>query len=214
MYENDRSERAHESRRRRSDPDGSAHAVAATARDAREARRTDRAGVRPHRAPGPRPVRPAAVPVSVRPAQGERPNCRVEPPSRARPSRQRTLVRRSPAVPVREGSPARRLLAGAAVAALTAAVIVGWGLLLAATDAAVPAAAVPAAGAPGAGVVGRDAVVVTVGADEPTVWEVARRVEPGADGARLSAVAERITTANSLTSVELRPGRLLLIPSG
>jgi hypothetical protein len=57
------------------------------------------------------------------------------------------------------------------------------------------------------------AIVVTVGADEPTVWEVARRVEPDAHGARLAAVAEGITTANSLTSVELRPGRLLLIPA-
>jgi hypothetical protein len=58
------------------------------------------------------------------------------------------------------------------------------------------------------------AVVVTVGADEPTVWEVARRVEPDAQGARLSAVAERIARVNSLTSVELQPGRQLVIPAG
>ncbi len=227
MYEDDRSERAHVSRRPRSGGDGTAPAVAATARAAREARRADRAGVRPRRGPGPRPVRPATVAVSVRPAQGERPSGRPEPPSRACPSRRRTLVRRPSSASVRQATPARGLLGGVVVAVVAALVVIGWGLLLAATGPAAPGPAAPGAsasdasaaasaasapGASGAGAAGPR--VVTVGADEPTVWEVARRVEPDARGARLSAVAERISTANSLTSAELRPGRLLLIPAG
>jgi hypothetical protein len=221
MYENDKSEQAHESRRPRSGRDGSVQAVAATARDAREARRSGHAGVRPRRAPGPRPVRPSAVTVSVRPAQGERPSWRPEPGSRALQGRERTLVRRPAALSVREGSPARRLLGGIVVAALAALVVIGWGLLLTVTGPASPAAVQGAVeqGAVEQGAAERSAsrqgaVIVTVGADEPTVWEVARRVEPDARGARLSAVAERIATANSLTSVELQPGRLLLIPAG
>jgi hypothetical protein len=46
------------------------------------------------------------------------------------------------------------------------------------------------------------------------VWEVARRVALSASGAELAAVAERISTANSLASVRLHPGQVLRVPSG
>jgi hypothetical protein len=56
------------------------------------------------------------------------------------------------------------------------------------------------------------AAMVTVGA-ERTVWDLARRLEPAADGPRNAALAERIVVANHLTSVELRPGQVLRVPS-
>jgi LysM domain len=181
-------------------------------------RRVDRTGARPRRAPG--PVRPTAVPVSVRPAPGERPPFpRVEPAPRACPNRQRTLARRGPAVPVSTAGPGRRLWSGVLVILLAAAVVVGLGQLLtmtgasrvaaspAAASAAVPDPAVSALPPPAAG------TLVTAGAEE-TVWDLARRLEPGADGPRLAALAERIAAANSLTSVELRPGQVLRVPLG
>ena len=49
---------------------------------------------------------------------------------------------------------------------------------------------------------------------EPTVWDVARRLEPAASGARLAELVERIAVDNALTSVELRPGQVLRVPPG
>jgi hypothetical protein len=171
----------------------------------RQVRRPGRSGLRTHRPHGPRPVRPAVVRVPVRPVEADRPACRARPPVRA--SRQRVLVRRPPAASSAVAAPGRRLLAGLAVAVLTAAVVIGWGQLLgvAAGPGRAPTSTGSAAGGPGA-------VLVTVGADE-TVWELARRIEPEADGARLAALAERIAVANSLSSVELQPGRTLRIPT-
>jgi hypothetical protein len=166
----------------------------------------DRTGVRPRRTPGPRPVRPLTALPSVRPAPGERPPARVEAPARACPNRQRTLARHAPAAPMSTAGPSRRLLAGALVALLAAAVVVGLGQLLALAEGAAPASARPAAVAAPTG-------LVTVGA-EPTVWELARRIEPAADGVRQAELAERIAVANALTSVELRPGQVLRVPAG
>jgi len=169
---------------------------------ARDLRRADRPGVRPRRACGPRPVRPAAGSVSVRPAQGERPAPRPEPALRACRNRERVLVRPVPAVPWSTAGPGRRLRSGLLVVLLAAAVVIGLGQLLALRE---PATAVPVAASPAA-------ATVTVGA-EANVWDLARRLEPGADGPRQAVLAERIAVANALTSVELRPGQVLLVPS-
>ena len=45
------------------------------------------------------------------------------------------------------------------------------------------------------------------------MWDLARRLEPAADGPRLAVLAERIAVANALTSVELRPGQVLRVPA-
>jgi hypothetical protein len=129
------------------------------------------------------------------------------PATRPGPSRLRTLDRR-PATGV-AGALRRRLagvLAGVAVAALAATLVVGWGLLL-------------AAGPPGSGSTGSAPVAARAGEllvevdGEPTLWDLARRLRPGADGPRLADMAERIAVRNGLTSVELRPGQVLLVPA-
>jgi hypothetical protein len=94
------------------------------------------------------------------------------------------------------------LRSGLLVVLLAAAVVIGLGQLLALRE---PATAVPVAASPAA-------ATVTVGA-EANVWDLARRLEPGADGPRQAVLAERIAVANALTSVELRPGQVLLVPS-
>ncbi len=101
----------------------------------------------------------------------------------------------------------RRLVGGVAVGVLAAAVVVALGLLADAVGAARdggPAAPVPAVGVDG---------TVTAGGGE-TVWDVARRVAPSGSGPEITAVAERIVTGNSLTSVQLAPGQVLRIPVG
>ncbi|OLT14882.1 hypothetical protein BJF78_17190 [Pseudonocardia sp. CNS-139] len=160
-----------------------------------------RVPVRPRRrARGPRPVRPGVVPVGVRPAEAERPHVvrrarRAEP----RPGGPRLLVRRRVAGP----RPVPRLLAWLGVAVAAAAVVVGLGVLSGvATQARVAAEPVPPA-----------VTAVTVGA-EATVWEVAERVAPAAAGPELAAVAERIVTDNSLTTVRVHPGQVLRITAG
>ena len=165
----------------------------------------DRAGTSTRYAAGPRPVRPAALPVSPRPGRVERPVARTESARRVCPNRQRTLVRRVSAVPVSSAGPGRRLLAGVLVAVTAAVVVVGLGQLLALRDAGA------AVGSPQA-VESRVAGVLTVDS-ERTVWDVAQRLEPAADGARHAELAERIAVANALTSVELRPGQVLWVPS-
>jgi nucleoid-associated protein YgaU len=197
MYDDEKAARVRRTVRVGPDNDGVERAVGA----ARELRRAGLAGL-PRRAHGPRPARPAVVAVAVRPAQGERPVCRqASPPSPPYRSRQRTLVR--PPMPAVAGAaaPARRFLGGLAVAVLAAVVVVGLGLLAGAV------------GGARAGDAAAGPTVVTIHVQE-TVWDVARRVEPGAGGAELAAVAERIAAANSLTSASLRPGQTLLIPSG
>jgi hypothetical protein len=176
----------------------------------RDLRRVDRGGTRPRPACGPRPVRPAAVPVPVRPAQGERPVRRPEPGLRACPNRERLLVRPARAVPRSTAGPGRRLLGGLLVVLLAAAVVVGLGQLLVLAGPAAPAAAAVQAGTGSA--TEPTAAMVTVGA-ERTVWDLARRLEPAADGPRNAVLAERIVVVNHLTSVELRPGQVLRVPS-
>lgn len=156
------------------------------------------------RARGPRPVRPGVVAVAVRPPEAERPQLvrrvrRAEPP---RGSRQRLLAQ-PVAHSVRRAG--RGVLAGLAVTAAAAAVVVGLGMLAGTVshrevhgEVAEPAAQV---------------VAVTVDA-EATVWEVARRVAPQASGPELAAVAERIVTDNSLTTVRLHPGQVLRVAAG
>jgi hypothetical protein len=102
--------------------------------------------------------------------------------------------------------PGRRLLAGVLVVVVAAAVVVGLGQLLALREAG-------AAGGPAPAAQSRVVGVVTVDAEQ-TVWDVAQRLEPGAAGPRRAELAERIAEANALTSVELRPGQMLWVPSG
>jgi hypothetical protein len=154
----------------------------------------------PRRPRGPRPVRPAVVPMVVRPAQLPRPALRAVREA----SGQRLLVRRSlvalpaPAPWVR----ARCVLAAAALTVVAAAVVVGLGLL---------AGASAESRAVGGGSSGAEVVsTVTVG-PEATVWDFARTVAPTASGPELAAVTERIVTDNSLTSVRLHPGQVLRV---
>jgi hypothetical protein len=139
------------------------------------------------------------VAVSVRPAEAERPEV-VRRPRRAEPPRRgpRLLVRPM-SRPIREGG--RRILAGLGVTVVTAAAVVGLGLLAgtASHEGAGDATAEPAT------------VTVTV---EPTVWEVAQRVAPAASGPELAAVAERIVTDNALDTVRLHPGQVLRVMAG
>ena len=164
----------------------------------------DRAGAPARRVARPQPVRPAVAAVPVRPGRAEWPAARVDPPLRVCPNRQRVLARPA-AVPVSKAGPARRLLGGLLVVLLAAAVVIGLAELLEVSSAA-PAGPGPVAESP-------VAAPLTVGS-ERTVWEVAQRLEPAADGPRHAELAERIVVANALTSVELRPGQVLWVPSG
>lgn len=144
----------------------------------------------------PRPARPGTAPVVAGPARTCRPVCRAAPVGAARRS-----VRRSAAAPAVSALRirVRRAVAGVALAAGVAVAVAGLGLLGG-------GAAQWRADAAGA-------VAVTVGA-ERTVWEVARRSAPGADGAELAVLVERIVTENSLGSVRLRPGQVLRVTVG
>ncbi|GAA1281198.1 hypothetical protein GCM10009609_51670 [Pseudonocardia aurantiaca] len=154
------------------------------------------------RARGPRPVRPGVVAVAVRPAEAERPQL-VRRARRAEPLRSgpRVLVRRPVAEPI--SGRGVRVVAGLAAMAATAAVVMGLGLLAGAAS----------EGRGGSGAPARPVATVTVEA-ESTVWEVAERVAPASSGPELAAVAERIVTDNSLTTVRLRPGQVLRVTGG
>jgi hypothetical protein len=153
---------------------------------------------------GPRPVRPVAVPVVVRPAALPRPACHAVQLLSSGP---RLLARRvrggGAGLPLRIRM--RRALAAAGLAVVTAAIVVGLGLL----GGLVAQARADVGGGPAVAV----ATTVTVG-QETTVWEVARDVAPTASGPRLAALTERIVTTNSLTSVQLHPGQVLRVPRG
>lgn len=161
------------------------------------------------RASGPRPVRPAAGAVAVRPAEVERPQV-SRPGVRRVPLSMpgmRTLVRRPVAVAPAGAAFARmrRIVAGLAVTVVAGAVVVALGLLV---DA---AAAVRA----GDGETRAPQVPVIVMVDaERTPWDVARRVAPGASGPELAALTERIVTDNSLGPVPLHPGQVLRVTPG
>jgi hypothetical protein len=150
----------------------------------REAGRVREAGVRP-RARGPWPGRPGVVSSAPLRLVGEPVRACALPRVDEEEAQQRV------------GGRARRVLAGAAVVVVAAAVVVGLGVL---ADAASQSREQPPA-------------VVSVTVSEPgTVWEVAHRFAPAAEGAELAAVVERIVTTNSLTSVQVRPGQVLRIP--
>jgi hypothetical protein len=153
---------------------------------------------------GPRPVRPVAVPVVVRPAALPRP---AWPAVQLLSSGPRLLARRvrgsGAGLPLRIRM--RRALAGAGLTVVAAAVVVGLGQLggvVAQSRAGVDA-----------GPAEPIATTVTVG-PEVTVWEVARGVAPSASEPQLAALTERIVTTNSLTSVQLHPGQVLRVPRG
>jgi hypothetical protein len=94
-----------------------------------------------------------------------------------------------------------RVLAGVALVAASAVVVVALGVLARVAE---PASAPVRPPAP---------VVVTAGAGE-TVWDVAVRVAPGRPGAEVAAVAERIVADNALRSVRLEPGQVLRVAGG
>lgn len=168
--------------------------------------RVERPGVR--RASRPRPVRPEAVVVSVRPPQLERPHL-VQQSRCVAPARQRILAR--PAAPSQVVLRVRRALAGVAATVVAAAVVVGLGLVGNAAAQPHGAAADPAPAA--ISVVGPVDAVLTVRVETPgTVWDVARRVAPAAQGPEMAAVVERIVSANSLRSIEVRSGQVLTVP--
>ncbi len=212
MYDEDSSGRVHGVRGPRTGGEAPEPTLVATGRTDpwRDLRRADRGGTRPRPACGPRPVRPAAVPVSVRPAQGERPVRRPEPGLRACPNRERVLVRPVRAVPRSTAGPGRRVLGGLLVVLLAAAVVVGLGQLLALAGPADPAAAAVQAGTgrrrgrprrwSRSGPSGRSGTSRAVSNPRPT-------------GPGNAVLAERIVVANHLTSVELRPGQVLRVPS-
>jgi hypothetical protein len=152
-------------------------------RTVREAGRVRRSVRQRGRAPWPaRPVVVPAVPLRL-----------VTEPVRAcaLPRGERLTARSAVAARV------RRVLAGAAVFAVAAAVVVGLGMLAGAASQARQ----------------QSPAVVSITVGEPaTVWDVARRFAPAAEGVELSAVVERIVTINSLSSVHVRPGQVLQIP--
>jgi len=171
-------------------------------------------------APGPRPVRPAGALVMVRPMEAPRPARDAVAGSGmeragawgattwddgARPAgpAPRLLVRGAGSVRgrARPGSRLRRVVAGIALVAASAAVVVALGLLARVAE---PASTPPRPPAP---------VVVTAEPGE-TVWDVAARVAPGRPGAEVAAVAERIVADNALGSVRLEPGQVLRVAGG
>jgi len=174
-------------------------------------------------APGPRPVRPAGALVMVRPLEAPRPVRDVAAASGVERagawgagvwgdgarragrggSGPRLLVRGAVGVPgrARPGTRLRRVVAGIALVAASAAVVVALGLLARVAE---PASMPVRPPAP---------VVVTAEPGE-TVWDVAARVAPGRPGAEVAAVAERIVADNALGSVRLEPGQVLRVAEG
>jgi hypothetical protein len=122
----------------------------------------------------------------------------------------RMLVRR-PAVRCGARQRGRRMAAGLALAAASAAAVVALGLLARLAEPA-PAASV----APPSALVAVRPVTPVVVTAEPgeTVWEVASRVAPELSGPGRAALAERIVADNALTSVRLAPGQVLRVAVG
>jgi hypothetical protein len=112
----------------------------------------------------------------------------------------RLLVRGAVGVrgPARPGSRLRRVVAGLALVAASAAVVVALGLLARVAEPAPTPVRPPAP-------------VVVIAEPGETVWDVAARVAPGRPGAEVAAVAERIVADNALGSVRLEPGQVLRV---
>lgn len=159
------------------------------------------------RASGPHHVRPAVVPVGVRPTPAERPACRA--PSQVVPG-PRVLVRRplSPPPVVARRIRFRRAVAGVLATLVTVAVVVGLGLLADAASAARTPS--PSMVAVPSEITAASDIAVTVGAGE-SLGDVARRAAPGVE---TSVVVGRIVAANSLTSIQVWPGQVLRVPVG
>jgi hypothetical protein len=166
------------------------------------------------RVAGPRPVRPGVAPVAVRPAEAPRPVWPAGVPAAERCRDARTGLR----LLARPGATSqctarhrrRRAVAGLALVAASAAVVVALGLLARLAEPVVapaPVASVSVAVDPPA------PVVVTVEPGE-TVWEVADRVAPGLSGPRRAALAERIVADNALPSVRPQAGQVLRVATG
>lgn len=182
----------------------------------RERRGVVRPGRRPAR--GPRPIRPGAAPVAVRPPEVPRPAVGSGGGVGAHPvgvwrdgsAGLRLLARRPVAVRVRRGVRyrLRRVVAGFAVVVVSAAAVVALGLL---ARAAGPEAVAPRTAS--AVVLPSAPAVVTVAPGE-TVWEVAARLAPGRPGPEVAALAERIVIENALGSARLRPGQVLRVAAG
>ena len=90
------------------------------------------------------------------------------------------------------------MVAGIALVAASAAVVVALGLLARVAEPTPTPVRPPAP------------VVVTAESGE-TVWDVAARIAPGRPGAEVAAVAERIVADNALGSVRLEPGQVLRV---
>jgi LysM repeat protein len=146
-----------------------------------------------------------------------------------RRAEQRVLARRRPAAgPVRIAPRSRGALIVGALVAATATCVVLLGLLADAVSEArsgatvaptVASAAAPAqiaASETGAALAfaapstASSAATVTVGSEE-TVWEVAQEIAPAASGSDVAALAERLVTANGLSSVRVHPGQVLRV---
>jgi hypothetical protein len=115
----------------------------------------------------------------------------------------RLLVRGAVGVPgrARPTTRLRRVVAGIALVAASAAVVVALGLLARVAEPAhVPVRPL--------------APVVVIAEPGETVWDVAARVAPGRPGAEVAAVAERIVADNALGSVRLEPGQVLRVAGG
>jgi hypothetical protein len=204
-------------------------------------RRAGLGGRRP--ATGPRPSRPGVVPVGVRPLQPARPAVPGGAPRPSglavlasslgsgllgsgllgpvRRAEQRVLARRGPVAGPVAAARRRGALVVAALVAVTATCVVLLGLLADAVSEArsgAAAAGVAAITAPAriaateTGAAAPDASTVTVGSEE-TVWEVAQRVAPDAEGPEVAALAQRLVADNGLASVRVHPGQVLRVTS-
>ncbi len=110
------------------------HEHGVSGRPVQNRRASERRPAPRRRGSGPRPVRPVVNAVAVRPAEVERPRLQRSGPGRRAPLRApaaRWLVRRPLAAPPAAGALGRvgRFLAGLAVAVVSAALVVGLGLL-------------------------------------------------------------------------------------
>lgn len=178
--------------------------------------------------PGPRPVRPRGGRVSVRPREVPRPagpgGRALAHAERGVPAGLRLLARRPGAAAVRCGvrHRLRRVVAGAALVAASAAAVVALGLLVRLVEPVSPAA-VSGVSMSGVSMSGGSAVSGAVRPVAPvpvtaepgeTVWEVVDRVAPGLSGADRAALAGRIVADNALGSARPQPGQVLRVPAG
>jgi hypothetical protein len=110
------------------------HEHGVSGRPVRDRRASQRRPAARRRGSGPQPARPMANAVAVRPTEAERPRMQRSGPGGRAPLRApaaRMLVRRPLAAPPAVGAlgPVRRILAGLAVTVVSAALMVGLGLL-------------------------------------------------------------------------------------